>query len=118
MCMNDDCDFYRLSPNGQWNTNSWVRKSGRAVRVCFMCGQYAMMVKCTARKLVEYDDEKETAWVYHIGKHIHVHDETRNEEVVQNNQESTGRYKRKSRPKRDAEMNDMTESGQVGCGRC
>ena len=69
VCKNDQCKFYRISPSHQHNTNSWVKKSGCSVQVCFTCGQYAAPVECYAQKLVEFNEDRSIAWVYHLGEH-------------------------------------------------
>ena len=43
--------------------------SNRKAKICTICQCYPKREECSVRKLVEYDQESQTAIVYHIGQH-------------------------------------------------
>lgn len=70
VCPNKRCPFRGTSANHQPNRVNWVNPRGtRDRKICKMCETVAEMEGCGARKLIDYNPEKEVALVYHIGKH-------------------------------------------------
>ena len=68
VCGNDKCGFKKTSMNHQPNYVNWTyMDNNRKAKICAICQHYPKREECGARKLVEYDDESETAIVYHIG---------------------------------------------------
>ena len=56
--------------NHQQNYVNWTyMDNNQKAKICAICQHYPKREECGARKLVEYDDESETAIVYHIGWH-------------------------------------------------
>ena len=72
---NDDCTFHKTFYNHQANYINYTTLAGnRKIKICTIYDNIMVREKCRARKMVEYDDEKQCATVYHLGTHkCHIH---------------------------------------------
>ena len=75
VCPNPDCTFRKTSHNHQPNyINHPTLPGNRKIKICTICDNIMVREKCGARKMVEYDDGKQCATVYHLGTHkCHIH---------------------------------------------
>ena len=70
VCPNHDCTFRKTSYNHQPNYINYTTLPGnRKIKICNICDNIMIREKCGARKMVEYDDGKQCATVYHLGTH-------------------------------------------------
>ena len=75
VCPNDDCTFCKTSHNCQPNYINYTTLPGnRKTKICTICDNIMVKERCSARKMVEHDDGKQCATVYHLGTHkCHIH---------------------------------------------
>ena len=70
ICPNKNCAFRKLSHGNQPNRINFVRPKGpRKYKICNQCDTVAVQEGCGARKMVDYDPNREQATVFHLGKH-------------------------------------------------
>ena len=70
VCRNDDCPFICTSSERVPNKVNWrVPRGKRHLRICTICDHIAVREGCGAKKLVEYDNLRMVATVYHLGEH-------------------------------------------------
>ena len=82
---NPDCTFCKTAHNHQPNyINHTTLPGNRKIKICTICDNIMVREKCGARKMVEYDDRKQCATVYHLGTHkcnIHINHDKRREDM-------------------------------------
>ena len=70
VCKNDQCPFILTSPERVPNKVNWrVPRGKRHLRICIICDHIAVRQGCGAKKLIEYDNLRMVATVYHLGEH-------------------------------------------------